>query len=235
MPDEELPFPKTLGEGAADQEESSATAPLPSSPDNELEQLRAELKSQREMLRVMLTAQASSPASAAPEELTLPSFDDLPDIVEKPEEFRKALSQRLSKVLEASEARTRKVTQEAATKQKTATDLEHLWGTFKESHKDLADRDLLAQAAATAEFNDLTARGIKDVIGAALADEKGFVDRIAKRMRTELGMPQSAGPNRRTQGVGQGSRPAGSPGADNTAPPGFIKQLRKAQLDSGLI
>lgn len=237
-----LPFPQTIGgpdlEGTDDnlppEGDSSQDASQGENP--EFAQLRADFEAQRNLVTSLLQSRTAQPEPAPEPEIQMPAFDDLPDPVERPEEYRQAVRDRMTQTAAAMERRIQRTITEATQQQRQAANVDRLWSTFRSTHGDLAKREMLAQAAAAAEFNALRARGVQDVLGAALSDERGFVDRIAARMRSELGMDAAPALARRTQGVAGGSRPAGgTPRQNGDKPIGFVQQLRKAQLDSGLI
>lgn len=158
------------------------------------------------------------------------SLDDLPDPVEKPDEFKRLLQDRIK---EFSTSQIQQV------QQRTQAEFSHKEGVslldrkFRERYGDLAEKELLLGSAAAAEFR---AAGSLDN---ALRDPDGFVDKVAERMRRELGQTGSTGnrpPKGRTAGASGGTTGNQSSGGGKQQPaPGFLSQLKKAQMESGLI
>ena len=171
-------------------------------------------------------------------------FDDLPDPVDKPEEFRKALANKMSSFQEQESARLRSEFQQQS---QTGSQADDLWRRFQSEYPELAKREALVQGATALEMQALSREGVPDPQRAVFMDPDGFIKRVASRMERELGAEggdegnadSAAGggarqQSNRTQGVSSGTRQAAAAPPANK-PPGFLSQLKKTQLDSGLI
>ena len=185
--------------------------------------------------------------AAAPVGPTAPAFDlsDLPDPVQNPKEYNKALQTKISSLItESSQSQ-----QQALISQQTAaTALNGLYTRFNSAHPDLAKRQILMQGAAAAEFGALRANGI-DPISVAQQNPDGLVANIVARMNAELGVspttPTQPGPTAPAAPVAPGAARADSiagpsqPTAPTapTAPKAksFTQQLKESQAADGLI
>lgn len=173
------------------------------------------------------------------------SFDDLPDPVDKPEEFRKGLSQKFNSAMEQERER---IQQSVNHQTSNAQALDRMWNTFKQRYPDLAEKEALVSGVTNMEAQRIRAQG-GDVPSVVMADPDGFMERIAGRMKQELGISDNdngqqegnhgqngrqGGGAGRTRGVSSGTRQQGRPrGGEQPRP--FMDQLKKTQLDSGLI
>lgn len=153
-------------------------------------------------------------------------FDDLPDPVEDRKGFNKALAEKFGTVSQAQRAQIMQDMQ----RQNAVTSLET---RFKTKYTDLAGKSALMRAAVQEEADAMRAEGL-DPQQAAMNDQDGFIDRVANRMKKELGQGDTK-PRGRTRGVSAGSRQKGSNKPPKEKPKGFLDQLKEAQLDSGLI
>lgn len=190
----------------------------------------------QETIDKLLTSQQAQqrPAqSSGPEQI---SFNDLPDPVDKPDEFKRTLGERMQRMLASQ--------QQAQTQQQTRQQrLDAVWNQFQSKYPELSKREALVNGVAALEANQLRSRGL-DPQEALLADPDGFMDRIARKMRQELGESEEGSDMsgqqeqqrqaNRTAGVSGGSQPRGG-GKGAQKSPGFIEQLKRAQQDSGLI
>lgn len=224
--DQDLPFEQTIG-GLPEDDNTPETPDYAAQiADLRAKMEAAETRHQQERLMWQTALMRPNPEPEPPQ---LPSFDDLPDPVENPEEFRKTLSQRMTQSFaQQQEAVTRRL--ETSTSQKQ--DLDNLWSRFKSEYEDLAGREALVQGAAALEVQKLRAQGIQDPHQAIMADQDGFLSRVAARMKAELG--EDVKPNR-TQGVGGGSRTVVKPEKEDKPAPKFVDQLKAVQLQNGLI
>lgn len=183
-------------------------------------------------------------APAEPQQPQGVDFNDLPDPVDKPEDFKRALAEKFQKTLQAQQQAQQ---QQASQQQSVSQQLDALWERFKSEHADLAGKTITLQGAIVAERNDMQMRGIDPQQG-ILSDPDGFMRRIADRMRSELGTttqndpPPAPGsqqttqqPANRTGGIAGGTSVNGSGKGKGKEPPGFLAQLKQSQLDSGLI
>lgn len=152
-------------------------------------------------------------------------FDDLPDPVDKPDDFRRALAQKFEAALAQRERQQSTVAQRQQL-------LDSLWNKFQTEHPDLAKRQALVQGAAAFEANMLRQSGI-DIDTYIRSNPDGFISRVVQRMREELGEGEAPKDTGRTAGVSGGTvsqaKAKGAPKA-----PGFIEQMRKAQMEDGL-
>ena len=193
--------------------------------------------------------QSAQPAQPAQQPAAV-TFADLPDAVQNPSEFNRVLGERLQQAFQASSQQSASAQAQLMDQQARANAINGVWSTIQSRHPDLAARAALVQGAAAVEFGALRAQGI-DPVAIAQGNPESLVGRIVQRMQQELGMPtgqptQPAGyPMQQPMGYPmQGAaRTAGIATASTTMPTapaapqatGFIEQLRKAQLDSGLI
>lgn len=176
-------------------------------------------------------------------------FSDLPDPVDKPDDFKKALAERFERQMSERMTSTLSQYQQQNTQQQTRQQaFDAMWNKFQQDYADLADKTTTLKGAIISEREALQARGV-DPQQAILADPDGFMQRVANSMRQELGTtapePQAPGsapaqePQRpaanRTGGVGGGTNTGGTGGGKAKQPPQFSEQLKKMQLDSGLI
>lgn len=154
------------------------------------------------------------------------SFDDLPDPVEDRAGFNKALAEKFGTVTKAQQEQMMQQMQ----RQNAVNSLE---SRFKTKYSDLAGKSALMRAAVQEEADAMRADGL-DPQQAAINDQDGFIEKVAKRMKRELGQ-EGGKPRGRTRGVSAGSKgkTTGKPAKEK--PKGFLDQLKKAQLDSGLI
>lgn len=199
---------------------------------NEL-QSKLEQQNQQWTSRMMQMMQNNQ---QAPQQVRDPyDMSDLPDPVEKPDDFKKALADRMKAADEAGYSRF----QSQAEQQSRYTQLE---SRFNQTYADLADRPTLLQAAASAEAQAMRAQGL-DPTQAVFNDSDGFLARVAERMRRELnvttdgGETEKRGRSDRTRGVSAGSRKPGGAKrrGQSDEPTGFVDELKKTQLESGLI
>lgn len=222
-----LPFPHTIGapgDGAEGDEGNQGQEVDP------LEALREELRAERAAREAtearyqqQITALISRPApqAAAPAVPEAP-----PDPVEKPQEFHAWNQRRTEQLVQAA---TNDVRQEVARENAMNT----LWSKFQSAHADLAKRSTIVQAVAAVEVQNMRAQGL-DPASEAIRDPDGFVEKIAARVRTELGQP--AKPVKpRTGGVSGGS--PGTPGKTRTTGKvtSLVDQLKQSKIDAGLI
>lgn len=195
------------------------------------EQLQAALRTIDSLVQTRGASGATAAAEAAAPDI---DFSDLPDPVDKPAEFKKALAERVSGALATSRRETQQQTQ--------SEKINQIWEVFKDENPDLAPKEMLASSAAAAEMAAARARGL-DSVQWAIDNPAEFRKKVAERMRTELGI---AAPKResgkkpttanRTGGVGAGTKGAASAsGKKPEKPAGFLDQLKKKQLESGLI
>jgi len=175
-------------------------------------------------------------------------FGDLPDPVDKPDAFKKALAQRFEQEMQQRLSSSLDSFQQKQTSQQTVQQqLDEVWNRFQQDYSDLASKTITLKGAVLAEREAMQQRNIDPQQG-ILSDPDGFMSRVATRMRNELGIAapqqqqqqqqqqaqQPAQPVNRTAGVGGGSRMNGSGGGDKKFP-SFVDQLKKEQLDKGLI
>lgn len=237
-PAEELfkPLGDLLGDVAPtddEQEGDEGEAPDP------VAELRAELERERQarqdseaqyrqMMTQLMSQRPAAPPPAEPEQV---SFDGLPDPVEKPAEYTRALAERMERLVD------QRVTQRTSSlsaendQQATANALQQ---KLAQRHADIAGRELLVSAAAQAEAAALRAQGV-DPLMAAKADPDSFVDRIASRVKRELGIEGTGTSQNRTKGVSSGSAPSGAPKPAGPKPKSFVEQLKDHKSRMGLL
>lgn len=161
------------------------------------------------------------------------SFDDLPDPVEDRKAFNAELGKRISQLTENLQSTMQTNVRSTVQRQNAAANLET---QFAQKYGDLAKRKALLRAAVQEEAEQMRSQGL-DPQQAVMNDTESFMESVATRMRTELGIDESGGgkPRGRTKGVGGGSRAKGGSKPAEKKPKGFMDQLKKVQLDSGLI
>lgn len=179
--------------------------------------------------------QQQAPQQAQPQQETV-SFDDLPDPVENPKDFRSKLAEKISRQRELD----RQQIMGQFTQQQTQTkSLDEVWNKFQSAHEDLAADQELVTLFAKSEVERMQAQGINPQ-QAILADPDNFIERVATMMRTKLGkVAPQANPAQtkdagRTADVGGGGKPP-SGGGDKAPSKGFIQQLREKQLADGIL
>lgn len=215
------------GEGEGEGEEA------PDEP-SEIDALKAHMESQFSSFQRTLSQLIQK---APGDETPAIDFSDLPDPVTDAKAFNAALGERVNKALTTS--------QQAAAQADQAAKVNALWEGFKTEYADLAPKELLARSAAAAELEDARARGL-DSLDWAVNNPVEFRKKVADRMRKELGVAAPAGdtrtpkpgtkPANRTGGVSGGSKGAGTSGGKKPEKPaGFLDQMKKSQLDAGLI
>lgn len=184
-------------------------------------------------------------APAAPAGPPAPTLDDLPDPVQNPTEFNAKLKALLGHRDQQAQSQ-----QQLLQQQSRAQVVNNLWNRLQGLHPEYASKSLLAQAAASAEFAELNARGV-DFIQAATANPDGLVASIVARMQKEIGQQAPttpAGPTAPAAPVAP-TMPAtprtdgfatGTPMLPPTAPVvptslGFTAQLNDARAKDGLV
>lgn len=172
-------------------------------------------------------------------------FADLPDPVDKPEDFKRALAEKFEKQLtERMSSSLNQYQQQSSHQQTQQQAFDSMWAKFQQDYADLADKTTTLKGAILSEREAMSARGI-DPQQAILADPDGFMKRVADSMRKELGTtggeppaPTAPAPEQqanRTGGVGGGTNMSGGGAGKGKKPPSFSEQLKKFQLDSGLL
>lgn len=231
----EMAFPP-IGEDDPSQEpEPEGT---PSSPGGlpDVEVLRTELATLREsyekqrqrdqeLIDRLIQGQSVQAHAQPRAEDTAVKFDDLPDPVDKPDDFRRALAQKFETALAQRERQQSTVSQRQQV-------LDSMWNRFQAEHPDLAKRQALVQGAAAFEANMLRQSGI-DTDTYIRSNPDGFISRVVQRMREELGEGEAPKDTGRTAGVSGGTVSQSKAKAAPKAP-GFIEQMRKAQMEDGL-
>lgn len=164
--------------------------------------------------------------------------ESLPDPVEKPDEFKRALGSTLARV--AGTVREHSVSQDRSRA------LSEFQTKFTDKHADLAKFAVIRDAALNGEADRLRQAG-SDPYQAYASDPDGFMDRVAARTRqtlTEMGVdpaPAHQPDPALEAGKPPANRTGGIPGAggkmNGAAPaPGvtsFVAELKKQQLASG--
>lgn len=179
------------------------------------------------------------------------NFDDLPDPVEKRAEFNKELGTRINKILEQ-----RTTNSDTANQYQNA--LNNLETSFRTNYEDLAAKPALFQSVLTQKVNQLRARGL-DPKAVVFSQPDKFLKGVAEQMYDELGIDpeddaddddgqqqhrgkkkvqfKKRGANR-TKGLGRQSTDTNARGGKSgkdKQPLGFTDQLKKTQLENGLI
>lgn len=184
--------------------------------------------------------QSQQPKPEEPKEPQV-DFSNLPDPVEKPEEFQRELQARMSQTLQAQQQYVSHQAQSQYQQYQTLAQrdkaLDEMWNKFQTSYSDLAGKEVLLRGAIQAESAGYEKQGLDPVDG-ILKDGDAFIERVAQRMRNELGVQAPGTPStpNRTGGIGAGTSYNGaSSKPDASKAPGFLAQLKKAQADTGLI
>lgn len=196
------------------------------------------------LLQGQTTAQPpKEQAPAAPEGV---SFEGLPDPVERPQEYQAELAKRVNDAMQKQAAHMQQLmqqgTQQFSQQMSEKERLDALWEQFKTNYSDLADKQVLLNGAVAAEMQEMKARGLDPMQG-IWANPDAFMKSVAGRMKKELGVTDDPGAGRetppttpnRTKGLGGGTTTSGAGKGKEKEPPGFLNQLKKAQMDSGLI
>ena len=205
-----------------------------------------------------LSARQAAPAAKQddPEPIGV-DFSDLPDPVEKKDEFHAELGKRINTAL----ARTAEAATNSATAQtQQANSLQDLQTRFQNQHPEMAKKGSLFTATVTTEVNKLKAKGL-DAQQFVFGDPDKFLKTVAKSMMEELdltdedlenddddGEEETRGKARRiksaasrngqsrARGVKGGSNARrGSKRKRNVKPLGFIDELKRQQLEMGII
>lgn len=193
-------------------------------------------------------AQSHPPAQPAPQQPAQPQMPEvnlngMPDPVDRPQEYQQELARRVNYAMQQQSQAVRQQFEQFQQETQQATSqeqqLNQLWDRFKSEYSDLADKQITLNGAVSAEMQGMKQRGVDPMRG-ALADPDGFLQNVANRMRRELGTPNGGGeglqpPPNRTKGLGNGTKVNGNVAGKGEKSPGFLAQLKKAQLDSGLI
>lgn len=259
--DLETGFPEQLGEeepaGGLEADDASPEE-LPA--EQQIAQLQEQLNAtqqqmdrQNQLFQTLLTQQQGGQQQQqqqGTDEPPMPSLDDLPNPEDDPEGFRKGLSQKIGETLQQHQETVQRSVQQQTSRQQS---MEQVWERFRGKYPELAKREALVSGATSLEANNLRASGVQDVETAITADPDSFIDRVASRMKNELGEPEESDagsggdqeqqrqPQRqqqqgggRTKGVSGGSRHKGTGGKQQPSP-GFMQQLKDRQLNEGLI
>ena len=220
------PIPHTIGEP----EPEPTVSNEPEGDDDPVAALRAEFETERQSwrdreARFMSTIDSlvKRPADRQDEPDVI-DWDNLPDPVEKPAEFKTAISQAMAKSNSAIESRLTNQINETS-------QINRVWNDFSVAHPDLAKKSSLATTIAVEVSNS----------GIGIGDER-FIPEVAKRMKAELNITDDPTPapgapkQNRTGGVRGGSKGgAGVVKNESTpAPKNFTDQLTALQADSGL-
>lgn len=247
MSDENLiNVPLTLGEPADTDDGSDDTEGTEDEPsiEDRFAQLEARFNEQAEQFTqreqtyqstISRLIQGNAPAGAAAPAGKTPEIDwnDLPDPVEKPDEFKRAIGERVTTSIEAARS-------EVGSELDYRSKVDALWNGFRSEYPDLAKKEALANTVAASVIKS---RGV-DGASWALDNPAEFSQQVAARMKAELGITDEPGegggkPNsraNRTAGVKGGSKStSGAGGKGGQAPKGFLAQLKQSQLESGLI
>lgn len=197
---------------------------------------------------IQRSAQPTAPApQPEPEPPKGPSFDDLPDPVDRPEEFKRELARRFNASLnEQIDSRFQRQSSQLSEQQQRSQAFDDMWNTFQDRYSDLAKRQTLLRGAILAEQEQMRRQRV-DPTDAMLADPEGFIEKVATRMKSELGDPAGEDHNEggpfapgsrqanRTAGLAGGSSVNGKGKTQAPKAPGFLDQFKKMQMDDGLI
>ena len=169
------------------------------------------------------------PAETGPEPV---NWDDLPDPVEKPDEFKSAIAKKSQQAIEYA-------AKSAQSSNGQSQSLDQVWNEFKTEHPDLATYESTVQGATALIASEYRAQGL-DPARAILSDPANFKSRVAERIKKELKLGdgdngEGAHPTAlRTAGVSGGKKPRGKTPAAAPAK-GFIAQMQETQAKHGLI
>ena len=165
----------------------------------EMAQLKAQVSSATEnnrRLTSMVTQLLTAPVGGrnqdpAPVEEKAPEIDmaGLPNPVEDAEGYAKALNARVSKFSADVLAFNTRQANAAAARQRPAQDQSEAFNAiqlkFNTKYPELAKADAYARICSADFFREAAAKGL-DPIRYALADDEGFIDDVASRMRTKM-------------------------------------------------
>lgn len=221
------------------------------SPPSEIDELRAQMKTMqdqfneretfyRNSLETMLSQRVQpvqQQQQRAPEPL---SFDDLPDPVQNPKEYNRALAERINL---REQQLTNTLSQQFMGQMTRAQTMDSLWNRFTIQQPELAKRSALLQGAAAVTFNELRMRGV-DPESIAQQNPDSLIGLIAQRMQSELGISgqqggqspaQQQGSPARTQGIQGGSTLNGAASQKPVKTLTLADTIKKQQKDLGIL
>lgn len=250
-PDMEDPNFDLIGDGDGDDEDPQISALMEKIESMEVSNLKDKEFLQNTILEMsqrpaqVVTAQTAAPVAAA--DLNL---DDLPDPVEKSAEFTAELGKRVKAYVNQQNDNTTAAVTAQNTAQAGVADLEN---RFNRDYKTLAEKPGVFQAVVSQEVQKLKNRGLNPQ-QFIFADPDKFLAKVATQMKAELGIEDdeededldddqvsvkkiSKLKKSRTKGVKAGSMPNLKKGGKETGkkPLSFVKELKKRQLEMGLI
>lgn len=238
-------MPGTEGVDNSDQPEPTGGEP------SQLDKLREQMETMqnqwneheqfyRQSLETLLTQRAQPTQQqqvAAPESV---SFDDLPDPVQNPKEYNRALAERINL---REQQLTNTLSQQFMSQMTRAQTMDSLWNRFTVQQPELAKRSALLQGAAAVTFNELRVRGV-DPEAIAQQNPDSLIGLIAQRMQNELGVPaagqsqqnaQQQGGSARTQGIQGGSTLNGGTKPKPVKTMTLADTIKKQQQDLGIL
>lgn len=216
----------------------------PTELEKRLTALEAERQQDRERYEGMLAQSQSTidrllqglPVQQAPQPSAgYEALPELPDPVEKPDEFKKAVADLVRR--QATEM-SNTLSQHSTSQQRIADLRTRFW----ETNQDLKDYPEFVESAYAKEAGRLQAIGV-DPQTALLRDPDGLSARVAQLARERVqalglgrkGEPESKGKGR-TAGVSGGTTPTAPKTAflnGEQAPVGFVSELKRQQAESG--
>lgn len=172
-------------------------------------------------------------------------FDDLPDPVTDRAGFNKAIAKKVGGAISTISTNLQRQSSSAAT-------VNQLEVQFAEKFPKLKGKPILLRAAVQDTLQSFQSAGIDPAQG-VMMDQAGFLNKVAGKMASELGIDlnaqddddadddgaqhlggRSGKPANRTGGLGAGSGTKVRKKAKDRQPTGFLDQHKKLQADMGL-
>ena len=195
-----------------------------------------ELSKQLDQMRQQNMILMSQPdTKVAPVTIPVPKPEALPDLLENPEEYAKALERQITARVEGRMAATQA---QAATEQKANAKYTDLWDDFKTTHKDYSEDFKRVQYAANQVANDLKKQGL-DVEKYMFTYRDKFMQDVTREMDSIFGKPGEKAAT--LEAEAEATRTGGMfGGADNSvkpdaplAPDNAFSDIRKWQDETG--
>ena len=148
----------------------------------QVEELSKQLEAMRQQ-NMMLMSQPEP--KEAPVQMPVPKPEALPDLLEDPEAYAKALERQITTQVEGRMAATQI---KAATEQQANAKYTDLWDDFKSTHKDYSEDFKRVQYAANQVASDLKKKGL-DVEKYMFTYRDKFMEDVTREMDSIFGKP----------------------------------------------
>lgn len=192
----------------------------------ELEEERKEWQSRYDKLQDTVNTLIAKP-EAEPEKVNEPEFlsAELPDPVEKPEDFKKALRDRDEAMRKYVNDLNANALKNYTSQNEETTKLNKMWSDFKTKYEDIDET--LAETFARKEAERIRAEG-RDPKKVMLSNPDGFMENVATSAKSYLAKFNQ--PNNRTAVLGGDTATGGKKTPDA---PNFIDQIKDFQRKDG--